>query len=398
MNNRVEPDESVEVNSNTTRLRAIYEHFQKRKLIWIIFFIVLIVVIILVSTITATMKKTKREKPSTTTTTEESTMEGIITSELLTTTNEQFDSSVMIDNNTKWKQNASTVAGGNMPGSGINQLNGPQGIYIDNDDQSIYIADTGNYRIVRWKLGANNGEMVAGGNGPGPETNQLSMPVDVLLDKHKKYLIICDALINQRVMRWYRQNNPDPEILISHIACWGLAIDNNGDLYISDQGKHQVIRWREGDKEGTVVAGGHEPGNRFDQLTQPMYIFVDKYHSVYIADSMNNRVMKWKKNATEGSLVAPGQVSNVNPNSLVQPISVIVDQMGNAYVSTFGNFQIMRWSPDATAGVPVAGEKIEVSGPTQFLMPNDLSFDRHGNLYVVDMAHGRIQKFDIDRG
>ncbi|CAF4145984.1 unnamed protein product, partial [Adineta steineri] len=222
MNNRIEPDESVEVNSNTTRLRAIYEHFQKRKLIWIIFFIVVIVVIILVSTITATMNKTKKEKPSTTTTeitpqtTKESTMEEIITSELLTTTNEPFDSSIMINNNTKWKQNASTVAGGITPGSELNQLNGPQGIYVDNDDHSIYIADTNNHRIVRWKFGENNGEIVAGGNGPGPETNQLTFPADVTLDKEKKYIIICDSG-NTRVMRWFRQNSQDKQIWIPSI-------------------------------------------------------------------------------------------------------------------------------------------------------------------------------------
>ncbi|CAF0785770.1 unnamed protein product [Adineta steineri] len=387
MNNRVEPDESIEVNSDTTRLRTLYKHFRKRKLIWIIFSIILIVVIILVSTITATMKKTKKEKTTTT------------TSELLTTTttSEQLISSVIINSNTKWKQNASTVAGGNGPGSELNQLKYPQGIYVDNDDHSIYIADNDNHRIVRWEFGANTGTIVAGGNGPGNEIFRLNTPVDVVLDKDREYIIICDQT-NARVTRWSRQNNPDPEILIHGIACRGLAMDNNGDLYICDMLRNQVKRFQQGNEEGTVVAGGNGPGNHFNQLSRPHYIFVDEYYSVYVADSWNNRVMKWEKNATDGILVAPGQASNENPSSMFQPIGVIADHMGNIYVLTHVTDQIMRWSSGATAGVPVVGGKESGPGLTQLSHPFDLSFDRQGNLYVADFGNNRIQKFDIDRG
>ncbi|CAF1367389.1 unnamed protein product [Adineta steineri] len=385
MNNRVEPDESIEVNSNTTRLRTLYKHFRKRKLIWIIFSIILIVVIILVSTITATMKKTKKEKTTTT------TNELLIT----TTTSEQLISSVIINNNTKWKQNASTVAGGDGPGSELNQLKYPECIYVDNDNHSIYIADKDNHRIVRWEFGANNGTIVAGGNGPGDGMKQLNCPTNVILDKEKKYLIICDQN-NKRLIRWSRQNNAHPEILIDIIACWGLAMDNNEDLYISDLEKHEVRRFQQGDKEGIVVAGGNGQGNQLNQLNSPMFIFVDDYHSVYISDFNQDRVMKWVKNAAEGILVASPQASN--PSAISRPMGVIVDYTGNVYVSTVGNNQVMRWSQDATECVPVVGGKESGRGPTQLSHPTGLSFDRQGNLYVADRSNSRIQKFDIDRG
>ncbi|CAF1016861.1 unnamed protein product [Adineta steineri] len=99
---------------------------------------------------------------------------------------------VIIDKNTKWKQSATTVAGGHGAGSELNQLNRPQGFYVDDNDDSIYIADTDNHRIVRWKFGANNGEIVAGGNVSGNELYRLKTPEDVILDKEKTYLIICD--------------------------------------------------------------------------------------------------------------------------------------------------------------------------------------------------------------
>jgi hypothetical protein len=46
-----------------------------------------------------------------------------------------------ININTKWKQNGFTIAGGNGKGNQLNQLHWPYGIYVDDDDQCIYIAD-----------------------------------------------------------------------------------------------------------------------------------------------------------------------------------------------------------------------------------------------------------------
>ncbi len=54
-------------------------------------------------------------------------------------------------------------AGGNGKGNQLNQLSSPEGIYVDDDHQCIYIADYGNDRIVEWKYDAKIGQIVAGG-------------------------------------------------------------------------------------------------------------------------------------------------------------------------------------------------------------------------------------------
>ena len=46
-------------------------------------------------------------------------------------------------------------------GDQLNQLNFPQGIYVDNQQLSIYIADYLNCRIVKWKIGENYGQIIA---------------------------------------------------------------------------------------------------------------------------------------------------------------------------------------------------------------------------------------------
>ncbi len=89
-----------------------------------------------------------------------------------------------ININTKWKQYGFTIAGGNGEGDQLNQLSSPFGIYVDDDDQCIYIADCDNHRIVEWKYGAKIGQVVAGGNGNGKgnRMDQLNEPTDVIVD------------------------------------------------------------------------------------------------------------------------------------------------------------------------------------------------------------------------
>jgi sugar lactone lactonase YvrE len=165
-----------------------------------------------------------------------------------------------IKSNAKWKQNGITIAGGHGPGDQLNQLSRPSGIYVDDDNQCIYIADWRNHRIVEWKFGAKIGHVVAGGNGKGSEIDQLDNPSHVIVDKKNDSLIICDNR-NKRVVWWSRQNRTNVQTIISNIYCNGLAMDRNGDLYVSDCRKNEVRRWKIGNRNGRIVAGGNGKGN-----------------------------------------------------------------------------------------------------------------------------------------
>ncbi|CAF1649347.1 unnamed protein product, partial [Didymodactylos carnosus] len=71
-------------------------------------------------------------------------------------------------------------------GSNLNELSGPNGCYIDPSNGNIYVADNGNSRALRFPSGSTNttnGTIVAGGNGSGPNANQLSNPRGVVVDQ-----------------------------------------------------------------------------------------------------------------------------------------------------------------------------------------------------------------------
>ncbi|CAF3052886.1 unnamed protein product [Rotaria sp. Silwood2] len=303
-------------------------------------------------------------------------------------------SSIDIHPNARWQQNGITVAGGNGYGNEINQLSNSWGLYVD-DDQTIYAADQTNHRIVKWKWGATSGQVVAGGNGQGSGDHQLYYPIDVIVDKERDSLIICDNA-NRRVVQWPRRNGTSGETIISNIDCRGLTMDENRSLYVVDNEKHGVKRYRRGESQGIVIAGGNGSGNRLDQLYYPQFIFVDRDHSVYVSDLGNDRVMKWMEDAKQGIVVAGGQGCGNSLTQLSYPQGVVVDQLDTVYVTDRGNNRIMRWPKGATEGSVIVGGNGEGGQSNQLYGADGLSFDGDGNLYVVDNGNQRIQKFNID--
>ncbi|CAF4385111.1 unnamed protein product, partial [Adineta steineri] len=66
----------------------------------------------------------------------------------------------------EYNNEGTIVAGGNRRGDRPNQLNGPTFIFVD-EDQSVYVTDRKNDRVMKWRKDAKEGKIVAGGNGQG---------------------------------------------------------------------------------------------------------------------------------------------------------------------------------------------------------------------------------------
>ena len=289
-----------------------------------------------------------------------------------------------------------TVAGSHGQGSGRDQLNQPHGLFVD-EDQTVYIGDYGNHRIMAWKAGATTGEVLAGGEGAGHRLDQLRYPSDVIVDRET--LLICDQG-NQWVMRWPRRASSSlprqGEIVIDNIACDGLTMDAEGALYVSDWEEHEVRRYDKGsDKKGTLVAGGHGKGDERIQLNCPTYLFVDAQSTLYVSDENNHRVMAWKKGAKEGIVVAGGNGEGGDLTQLSCPGGVWVDGCGHVYVVDEQNHRVMRWEKGAKHGTVIVGGNGKGAAAHQLSSPGGLFFDRHGHLYVVDWGNSRVQRFSL---
>lgn len=101
-----------------------------------------------------------------------------------------------------WAPNAAN--GTLVAGSDGDPLNQPYGLYLDESNSYLYVADSLNHRIQRYHLGVSmNGTTVAGGNGQGSGAHQLNTPLSVYISKKTGdiYIYIADSN-NRRVQRW----------------------------------------------------------------------------------------------------------------------------------------------------------------------------------------------------
>ncbi|CAF1188429.1 unnamed protein product [Adineta ricciae] len=116
------------------------------------------------------------------------------------------------------------VVGGNVTiGSGINQLNGPLGIFLD-DFEAVYVADCNNHRVQKWNYRVKFGTTVAGDGTAGSDLSQLNCVSSVIVDTRGNIYISQER--NSRVVRW--TFNSDVSIYI--VGCSGSYESNANQL------------------------------------------------------------------------------------------------------------------------------------------------------------------------
>ncbi|CAF1205415.1 unnamed protein product, partial [Didymodactylos carnosus] len=259
--------------------------------------------------------------------------------------------------NAEWQRNGKTIIGGRQKDNVTYQVYHLYGIFID-DDQTIIIADRRNHRIVQWKQGDKEGQVIFSDLVNGTGMNQLYHPTDVLVDRTYNSLIICDQS-NRKIMQWCLKRY--------HI-----------------DGKNEI-----------VVAGSQNRGAKLHELNTPDFIFVNQQQTVYVSDIENHRVMEWKKDARVGKRVAVNQTSGDNAEQLRYPNGVFVDLLDTVYVADYQNDRVMRWCQGASFVSLVVGGQGEGWKPHQLDGPRGLFFDERGNLYVIDCNNNRIQQYLI---
>lgn len=135
------------------------------------------------------------------------------------------------------------VAGGHGYGSNMDQLSYPTCLFVDREGV-LYIADSGNHRVMRWSLDDTNGTIVAGDNGEGDDLNQLCYPN-------------------------------------------GIVVDNMGTVYVADTCNNRIMVWERDTREGVVLNGAA------DRLSTPHGLSFDQQGNLYATEWKHGRITKY---------------------------------------------------------------------------------------------------------
>ena len=262
----------------------------------------------------------------------------------------------------------------------INNLSDPKGLAIDQEGVTIYIADS-ERGVISWTIGEQNSREFI---------KNLGRPVNILIGKESNSIIIADNRKKQVIRSSLQIGNIQSEIIINNIGCYGLAMDDDGSLYVSvvesEDTIHQVRRFAKGNTTGVVVAGGKRYGSSLQQFVNPKYVTINSEGAIYVSDESNHRVVKWDRGAMEGTVVAGFGGSGSHNTQLKGPAGIVIDANDNLYIADSGNDRIVRYRKnEKTADILIDSSAIR--------NPQALIFDRQYNLYVAVV--GRLYRFSL---
>ncbi len=196
----------------------------------------------------------------------------------------------------------------------------------------------------------------------------------------------------------------------------GIAVDDNGNIYISDRSNDRIRRV---DNKGiiTTIAGNGVDGYKGDndpatqaQLSKPFGLALDKKGNLYIADRGNNRIRKVNPHgiittvAGDGGFFFMGDNGPAYRASIAGPTGVVVDGDGTLYIADRNNNRVrsvdthgMIRTVAGTGQQDYNGDS-EVARDTNLYLPFGVALNPDGKLLVVDRSHYRIRQVDTRRG
>eukprot|EP01012_Entosiphon_sulcatum_P017872 TRINITY_DN2261_c0_g1_i3.p1 TRINITY_DN2261_c0_g1~~TRINITY_DN2261_c0_g1_i3.p1 ORF type:complete len:431 (+),score=77.28 TRINITY_DN2261_c0_g1_i3:24-1295(+) len=194
---------------------------------------------------------------------------------------------------------------GSLTGIVAARLSGrPLGIAVSNDGV-IFATDYDNHALLRFRSDPDSGTVVAGGNGAGPQLNQLRTPHNVRL--HGLHAYVADAG-NHRIIRFLADGTaPQAGVVVAGGlgagAGWmqlntpaDLWLTPAGDMVVADALNHRVLLFKNAvttttGVEPSVLLGGNGAGNYINQLNTCYGLYVTNDKVVFVTELSGHRVI-----------------------------------------------------------------------------------------------------------
>jgi len=193
----------------------------------------------------------------------------------------------------------------------------------------------------------------------------------------------------------------------------GLALDERGDLYISDTGTHRILKLNQSGQLA-VIAGTGEGGYSGDngpaikaQLNSPQDLAFDAEGNLFVADSYNHRIRRIDRQgvittvAGTGNAPSRGYDTPAPKDSLNNPQGIAVDRAGNLLIADTYNRVVRRLDRNQTLSI-IAGSVAGLAGDggpateAQLNLPMAVTTGPDGSVYVCDAANSRVRRITAD--
>jgi uncharacterized protein (TIGR03437 family) len=287
-------------------------------------------------------------------------------------------------------------------GIGVKGFNVPFGMAVDPMTGNLYVADTGNNRVLRF---------------PAPFANQSRVEPDAVYGQPN-----------------FGTNtaNPGGASRASMNAPRGVGFDSQGNLWVADTGNHRVLRFNAAildglNPEADLVVGQHDfssnsanrggGGVNASGFDTPVGVAFDPQNNLYVSDFNNTRVLKFSAplggdaSATavfgQSSFTARGVPAQASATTLAGPIGLCVDLFGNLYVAVPRDNRVLVFASSGGIGASARDlfgqvdftatqanpSSFPYASDSAFSAVNDVKLDADGNLIFADTGNNRVLVF-----
>jgi uncharacterized protein (TIGR03437 family) len=291
----------------------------------------------------------------------------------------------------------------NALGIGAKGFNAPTGLAVDPSTGNLYVADSGNHRVLRF---------------PAPFSNPSRIEPDLLYGEPNFSTRTAQAV--------------SPSTLNLPRA---LAFDPSGNLWVADSGNNRVVRFAAGILNSSVPPAADIAVGQRDLFTatlnqgsplsangldSPSGVAFDAQGSLYVSDTNNSRVLRYPGPFSAGihnavatavwgqqNFASRGVPTQASSTTIPIPQGLWVDNTGNLYVADtrYNRVLVFPTSPGvgataksilgqtdfaATGANPGTAPLASLNGLSS---PVDVKVDANGNVFVADSRNNRVVQF-----
>ena len=179
----------------------------------------------------------------------------------------------------------------------------------------------------------------------------------------------------------------------------GVALTSNQNLVVFHRGSRswQVPMPKEKIIEDTFIKIDKVTGKIIKSWGSNLFIMphgleIDKEDNIWITDVGLHQVIKYDSNGNELMVLGKEYTPGKDSLHFNLPTDVAVSENGSFYVSDgYGNSRIIKFSSE---GEYLFEWGVFGENKNEFNIPHGLDLDKNGNVYVADRENNKIQKFD----
>lgn len=281
----------------------------------------------------------------------------------------------------KFNSAGSLVAQVGSYGTGDGQFSTPYAVTVSADN-NVYVTENGNTRVTVLDT---NLAFVRKWGSSGTGQGQFANPGDSATDRAGT-IYVTDRDKNR--VQYFSSTGQYLGVLTSGVGSWNgpasLAIDQSGKIYVLESSARRVQIF---DSNRQFILSFNITGS----MITPQYIAVDANGNSYVTAQQMFGPNTVKKYDATGTLVTSWGSSGNGNGQFYSVTGIAVDPAGNVLVADASSNRVQKFSPSGTY-MSQFGSSGSGNGQMNFI--RDIATDASGNIYVADINNTRVSVFD----